>query len=207
MTPSTIPARTARGMLVSRATTATPKVSMTSSVRRKGSSSSCGASSAPDSPAKPQPRAHARDDTRLALTAVRSASCRESTTARIWVPRWVTRNTTSSTPADSSTMTSCASWLAPMRRSPGSPMEVWGKRFGESVLWTGPQMVCASPTSTTKTPSVATSFSEVLAPLVSRGRKTSRSRMTPMPGPPTSSTRGAATTSGQPQATLVCHSR
>ena len=206
-TPSTMPDSTASGMLLSRATMATAKVSMTSSVRRKGSSSSCGASSAPDSPANPQPRPHAMEATRLALTAVRSASRRWSTTARIWVPRWVQRKTTSSTVAATRTMTSWASWFAPIRRSPVRWMDVWGNRLGASVLCTGPQMVCASPTSTTKTPSVATSFSDVLAPLVSSGRKTTRSSSTPMPGPATSSTSGAAIHSGTPHPMLVCHSR
>ena len=66
------------------------------------------------------------------------------------------------------------------------------------------QILKPRPRHSSNTPSVATSFCAVDAPLRASGRKTTRSRSTPMPGPMTRRAIGAAISVGQPHSDFIC---
>jgi hypothetical protein len=85
------PKRSARGTLVSRATTATENVSMPKKMILVGSRTPCGMIR-PVRAARVQPSDQATCDTRFVSMAASSASSRRSTTARIDVPRNVRWN-------------------------------------------------------------------------------------------------------------------
>ena len=200
---SSTPAATATGRLTRRATTATENASTTSKVKWYGSSGEPDASSTPVAPASPQPNPQEMRATRLASMADSSASSRRSTTARISVPIWVRLNSIHSSTQTTRVNTRTNSWSKPSRTSPPNCSE---RPLTIRDPWrTMPvQILNARPRHSRNTPSVATSFSGVEAPLRSSGRNTTRSRSTPMPGPTTRRAIGAAITRGQCHCDRIC---